>query len=67
MAHYNFPLLIIIPEIHNLTSIHDDKITHYTDKTLLNLLNFIPQYIATLYLFHHYTSMITSYALCIKT
>ena len=36
MAHYNFLLLIIIPEIHNLACIHDDKIPHYTNKTLLD-------------------------------
>ena len=36
MAHYNFLLFIIIPGIHNLTCLHNDKITHYTDRTLLN-------------------------------
>ena len=29
MAHYNFPLLIIIPGIHSLACLNDDKITHY--------------------------------------
>ena len=36
MAYYNFPLLIIIPGIHNLACLHDDNITHSTNKTLLN-------------------------------
>ena len=36
MAHYNLLLLIIIPGIHNLACLHDNKITHYTDKALLD-------------------------------
>ena len=58
MAHYNVPLLIIIPEIHNLECLYDDKITHYTNKTLLNFVEIYSQYIAILYLLYHYTSMI---------
>ena len=42
MAHYNFPLLIIIPGIHNLACCHDIKITCYTDRTLLNFVEIYP-------------------------
>ena len=66
MAHYDFPLLIIIPGIYNLACLHDDKITCYTDKILLILLKFISPYIATLHLFYHCTSMFISYALYAK-
>ena len=31
-------LLIIIPGSHSLACLHDDKITHYTNKTLLNFI-----------------------------
>ena len=36
MAHYNLLLLIIILGIHNLACLYNIKITHYTDKTLLD-------------------------------
>ena len=36
MAHYNPPLFIIIPGIHNLACLCDVKITCFTDKTLLD-------------------------------
>ena len=36
MAHYNFLLIIIIPGIHSLACLHDNNITHYTNKTLLD-------------------------------
>ena len=53
MAHYNFLLLIIIPEIHNLTCLHDNKITCYTDKTLLDFVEIYS-------LIHCYTTPILS-------
>ena len=49
MAHYNLLLLIIIPGIHNLTCFCDVKITRYTDRTLLDFVEFVsstlPHYI----------------------
>ena len=55
MAHYNFPLLIIIPGIHSLACLHDDKITHYTDKTLLDFVEiYFPIHCYTISIFSLY-------------
>ena len=51
MAHYNFPLLIIILGSHSLACLSNNKITCYIDKTLLNFVEFYFSHIATLYLF----------------
>ena len=53
MVHYNFPLLIIIPGIHSLACLCDDKITRYTNKTFLD---FVEIYFST----HCYTVSILS-------
>ena len=66
MAHYNFLLLIIIAGIYSLACLCDDKITCYTDKTLLNFVEIYFPYIATLYQFYHCASMFISYALYAK-
>ena len=45
---------------------HDDKITHYIDKTLLNFVEIYFITTVTLYLFFHYTFMSISNSLYAK-
>ena len=68
MAHYNLPLLIIIPGIHiTLHACAASRSLIIPIKPCLILLKFVFQYIATLYMFYHCISMFVSYVLCIKT
>ena len=62
IAHYNFPLLIIIPGIHSLAYFMTTRSLIILINPCSILLKFIFSHIATLYLFYHLTSTFISYA-----
>ena len=63
IAHYNFPLLIIIPGIHSLACPHNDKITHYNDKSLLDFVEIL--FLNTLLHYIYFSQYFNVHILCI--